>query len=166
MIVVVGIGADGMAGLSHRRPGPNWPGPQSFTARRASSTCSTTRVTATPAGWPSPMLPALRTLLDGADGDVHVVASGDPLLHGVGSVLIRLFGPDAVDGAAARVVGDAGVRAGRLGGAGHRDHQPRHRRAAHRGAPRRSGRRAVARRRQPGRAGAAARPTPAAATPR
>ena len=42
------------------------------------------------------MLPALRTLLDGADGDVHVVASGDPLMHGVGSLLIRLYGPEAV----------------------------------------------------------------------
>ena len=42
------------------------------------------------------MLPALRTLLDGAEGDVHVVASGDPLLHGVGSTLIRLYGPDRV----------------------------------------------------------------------
>ncbi len=38
------------------------------------------------------MLPALRTLLDGTDGDVHVVASGDPLCHGVGSSLIRLYG--------------------------------------------------------------------------
>jgi precorrin-6Y C5,15-methyltransferase (decarboxylating) len=29
-------------------------------------------------------------------GDVHVVASGDPLLHGVGATLIRLFGADRV----------------------------------------------------------------------
>ena len=42
------------------------------------------------------MLPALRTLLDGVEGDVHVVASGDPLLHGVGGTLIRLYGPDRV----------------------------------------------------------------------
>ena len=42
------------------------------------------------------MLPALRTLLDGDEGDVHVVASGDPLLHGVGGTLIRLYGPDRV----------------------------------------------------------------------
>ena len=31
--------------------------------------------------WPSPMLPALERLLDDHTGDVHVVASGDPLLH-------------------------------------------------------------------------------------
>ena len=42
------------------------------------------------------MLPALHTLLDGADGDVHVIASGDPLLHGIGNTLIRLYGPDRV----------------------------------------------------------------------
>jgi precorrin-6Y C5,15-methyltransferase (decarboxylating) len=53
-------------------------------------------VTAAKRPWPSPMLPALRTLLDGADGDVHVVASGDPLLHGVGSSLIRLYGAEKV----------------------------------------------------------------------
>ena len=29
-------------------------------------------------------------------GDVHVVASGDPLLHGIGDTLIRLFGADRV----------------------------------------------------------------------
>jgi precorrin-6Y C5,15-methyltransferase (decarboxylating) len=46
--------------------------------------------------WPSPMLPALPTLFDDAPGDIHVVASGDPLLHGVGATLIRLFGPQRV----------------------------------------------------------------------
>jgi precorrin-6Y C5,15-methyltransferase (decarboxylating) len=43
------------------------------------------------------MLPALRALLDDAPpGDVHVVASGDPLLHGIGGTLIGLFGPQRV----------------------------------------------------------------------
>ena len=42
------------------------------------------------------LLPALPTLFDGTDGDVHVVASGDPLLHGIGATLIRLFGGDRV----------------------------------------------------------------------
>ena len=35
-------------------------------------------------------------LLDAGPSDVHVVASGDPLLHGVGGTLIRLFGPERV----------------------------------------------------------------------
>ncbi|MGV7440087.1 SAM-dependent methyltransferase, partial [Mycobacterium kansasii] len=30
------------------------------------------------------------------DSDVHVVASGDPLLHGIGATLIRLFGAPRV----------------------------------------------------------------------
>jgi len=42
------------------------------------------------------MLPALRTLSDGVEGDVHVVASGDPLMHGVGGTLIRMYGSDRV----------------------------------------------------------------------
>ncbi|ODQ90343.1 bifunctional cobalt-precorrin-7 (C(5))-methyltransferase/cobalt-precorrin-6B (C(15))-methyltransferase [Mycolicibacterium flavescens] len=94
-IVVVGIGADGMAGLS----------PVSTAElRRATVIYGSWRqldllddtVGAVRRTWPSPMMPALRTLLDGADGDVHVVASGDPLLHGVGSSLIRIYGPDRV----------------------------------------------------------------------
>lgn len=56
------------------------------------------------------MLPAVQGLSpDGAD--LHVVASGDPLLHGIGSTLIRLFGHDNVTVVfAARVRGDVGVR--------------------------------------------------------
>ncbi|MDT5146876.1 MAG: precorrin-6B C5,15-methyltransferase / cobalt-precorrin-6B C5,C15-methyltransferase, partial [Mycobacterium sp.] len=46
--------------------------------------------------WPSPMLPALHTLPVEAATDIHVVASGDPLLHGIGGTLIRLHGPREV----------------------------------------------------------------------
>ncbi len=52
-------------------------------------------VTAERRAWPSPMLSALPTLFDGL-GDVHVVASGDPMLHGIGATLIRMFGADRV----------------------------------------------------------------------
>lgn len=95
MIIIVGVGADGMVGLSQA----------SLTElRRASVIYGSHRqlallddsVGADRRQWPSPMLPALRTLLDGAQGDVHVVASGDPLLHGVGGALIRLYGPEKV----------------------------------------------------------------------
>ena len=41
------------------------------------------------------MLPAFR-LLDGYHDDVHVLASGDPMLHGIGGTLVRLFGPERV----------------------------------------------------------------------
>ena len=94
MIVVVGIGADGLSGLAEasRRE-----------LRRATVVYGSKRqldllddsVGAVRRGWPSPMLPALPDLLD--DGpDVHVLASGDPLLHGIGGTLIRLFGPQRV----------------------------------------------------------------------
>ena len=94
MIVVVGIGADGMAGL---------PAASRAELLRATTVYGSERqldlldgtVTAQRRAWPSPMLPALRTLDDG-DGDVHVIASGDPLLHGVGNSLIRLYGSDRI----------------------------------------------------------------------
>ena len=52
-------------------------------------------VTAPRHPWPTPMLPALEALvIDGED--IHVVASGDPLLHGIGGTLIRVHGADQV----------------------------------------------------------------------
>jgi precorrin-6Y C5,15-methyltransferase (decarboxylating) len=95
MIVVVGIGADGMAGLSEV---------SRCELRRATVVYGSQRqlgllddtVTATRHEWPSPMLPALRGLLDDAAADVHVLASGDPLLHGIGATLLRMFGPERV----------------------------------------------------------------------
>jgi precorrin-6B C5,15-methyltransferase / cobalt-precorrin-6B C5,C15-methyltransferase len=95
VIIVIGIGADGMAGLA----------PASLTElRRATIIYGSQRqldlldgsVAAVKRPWPSPMLPALRTILQDAGSDVHVVASGDPLLHGVGGSLIRLYGAEQV----------------------------------------------------------------------
>ena len=95
MIVVVGIGADGMAGLAP---------PARTELVRATVIYGSQRqlallddsVRAVRRPWPSPLLPAIDTLLDGADADVHVIASGDPLLHGIGSTLIRAYGADRV----------------------------------------------------------------------
>lgn len=93
-ITVVGIGADGMAGLvpaasaELRRATVIFGGPRQLELLDHD-------VTAERRTWPSPMLPALRDLLSGA-ADVHVVASGDPMLHGIGVTLIRLFGADRV----------------------------------------------------------------------
>ncbi|MEE9243969.1 MAG: precorrin-6y C5,15-methyltransferase (decarboxylating) subunit CbiE [Mycobacterium sp.] len=94
-IVVVGIGADGLAGLA--------PASQAELARATVVYGSQRQLQLVDAGisaerrpWPSPMLPALRTMLDDANGDIHVLASGDPLLHGVGNTLIRLYGPGRI----------------------------------------------------------------------
>ncbi|MBO0676277.1 precorrin-6y C5,15-methyltransferase (decarboxylating) subunit CbiE [Mycolicibacterium sp. S2-37] len=93
-VVVVGIGADGMAGLA----------PTALAElRRAATVYGSARqlallddsVSAQRREWPSPLMDALRALRE-ADHDVHVVASGDPLLHGIGASAIRVLGADRV----------------------------------------------------------------------
>ena len=95
MIVVIGIGADGMAGLAPTSRAELARATVIYGSARQLGLLDDS-ISASRRPWPSPMLPALRTLLDDAEGDVHVVASGDPLLHGVGGTLIRLYGPDKV----------------------------------------------------------------------
>ena len=95
MIIVVGIGADGMAGLAPTSRDELRRAAVIFGSRRQLDLLDDS-VRGERREWPSPMLPALHTLLDGVEGDVHVVASGDPLLHGIGNTLIRLYGPDRV----------------------------------------------------------------------
>ncbi len=96
MIIVVGIGADGMPGLSEASCRELHRATVIYGSKRQLDLLDDT-VLAPRRQWPSPMLPALRGLLDGHGGeDVHVVASGDPLMHGIGGTLIRLYGPDRV----------------------------------------------------------------------
>lgn len=95
-IAVVGIGADGWAGLGE---------PARQTVLAADVVIGGPRhLDLLPAvdgqqrrSWPSPLRAGLPALLDGLDGQ-HVVAlaSGDPLLSGVGSTLIELFGAQRV----------------------------------------------------------------------
>jgi precorrin-6Y C5,15-methyltransferase (decarboxylating) len=97
LLVVVGIGADGWDGLAPA-------------ARRAVEGADVLRGSArqlalVPAGvaaervpWPSPMGPALQALPAAHPGcRVVVLASGDPMLSGVGTSLVRLHGADAVE---------------------------------------------------------------------
>ncbi|MGE2688837.1 precorrin-6y C5,15-methyltransferase (decarboxylating) subunit CbiE [Mycolicibacterium pulveris] len=95
MIIVVGIGADGMAGLTPAAQAELVRATVVYGSPRQLDLLDDT-VSAERREWPSPMLPALRALREGADRDVHVVASGDPLLHGVGGSLIRLHGAHRV----------------------------------------------------------------------
>ncbi|MED5815937.1 precorrin-6y C5,15-methyltransferase (decarboxylating) subunit CbiE [Mycolicibacterium sp. 050232] len=94
-ITVVGIGADGMTGLSQTSRDELENATVVYGSPRQLELLDDS-VTRNRREWPSPMLPALPTLFDQADGDVHVVASGDPLLHGIGATLIRLFGAQRV----------------------------------------------------------------------
>ncbi|MFI9592615.1 precorrin-6y C5,15-methyltransferase (decarboxylating) subunit CbiE [Nonomuraea sp. NPDC052265] len=95
MITVVGIGADGWAGLA---PG----------SRRAVEAAGVLMgghrqldlvpdSEADRVAWPSPLLPALPALMDRYAGrEVCVLASGDPLFFGIGSTLVRLLGAERV----------------------------------------------------------------------
>jgi precorrin-6Y C5,15-methyltransferase (decarboxylating) len=95
-LTVVGIGADGWPGLGD-------------TGRQALSAASVIfggarqlallppAVAADRVSWPSPLLPALPGLLSAHAGRVIcVLASGDPMLHGIGATLVRLAGADRV----------------------------------------------------------------------
>jgi precorrin-6B C5,15-methyltransferase / cobalt-precorrin-6B C5,C15-methyltransferase len=95
MIIVVGIGADGFDGLAPSSRAELRRATVIFGSQRQLDLLDDT-VPAVKRPWPSPMLPALRTLIDGVDGDVHVIASGDPLMHGVGGTLITMYGSDRV----------------------------------------------------------------------
>jgi precorrin-6Y C5,15-methyltransferase (decarboxylating) len=94
MIVVIGIGADGMSGLAAPSLAELCRATVIYGSRRQLDLLDDT-VKAVRRPWPSPMADALDTLRD-IDGDVHVLASGDPMLHGVGRLLIAMIGADKV----------------------------------------------------------------------
>lgn len=94
--VVVGIGADGWDGLSH-------------TAQRELASATTiygstrqlelltNRVNAPKVSWRSPMTAHLDEVASSSEGSVvHILASGDPMFHGVGASLIARVGADRV----------------------------------------------------------------------
>ena len=89
-IVVVGIGADGWAGLSE---------PARDAILAADEVIGSLRqVASLPAGapptraWPSPLAPAVDELVARRSGTVCVLASGDPMLHGIGATLAARLG--------------------------------------------------------------------------
>ena len=95
-IPVVGIGADGWAGLPDR-------------SRQVLRDCAVLfgsarqlallpgEVTARREPWPSPLVPALPGLLaEHRETRLGVVASGDPMFYGIGVTLARLLGPGAL----------------------------------------------------------------------
>lgn len=95
MIVVIGIGADGMPGLGAASRAELARATVIFGSPRQLDLLDDS-VRAQRRTWPSPLLPALDELVGSRDGDVHVVASGDPMLHGIGATLIRRFGGGSV----------------------------------------------------------------------
>ncbi|MFG1920951.1 precorrin-6y C5,15-methyltransferase (decarboxylating) subunit CbiE [Cryptosporangium sp. NPDC048952] len=96
MVTVVGIGADGWAGLGD---------PARDALRAAEVVFGSQRqlgllpvdVPAERISWPRPMLPSIPSLLAAnAERRIAVLASGDPMFFGVGSTLVRQLGVDRV----------------------------------------------------------------------
>ncbi|MEC3982212.1 precorrin-6y C5,15-methyltransferase (decarboxylating) subunit CbiE [Amycolatopsis sp. H20-H5] len=87
LTVVVGIGADGWPGLSEPARAAVLAADIVFGARRQ---LDYVPGTAEKVAWPSPLLPALDGLLaEHAGRAICVLASGDPLLSGIGTTLIE-----------------------------------------------------------------------------
>ncbi|KAF0847145.1 bifunctional cobalt-precorrin-7 (C(5))-methyltransferase/cobalt-precorrin-6B (C(15))-methyltransferase [Nocardia caishijiensis] len=95
-IRVVGIGADGWAGLGERVKTVVEDSEVVFGSRRQLSLLPNGDFERVP--WPTPLLPALPELLARHhDRRLTVLASGDPMFYGIGVTLARLVGPGALD---------------------------------------------------------------------
>lgn len=97
-VTVVGIGADGWAGLSPVAQRALRDGEVVLGSARQLTLLPTD---IQPAGeaWPTPMLPALQGIVErlAQEHRIVVLASGDPMFFGIGSTLVRLLGAAAVD---------------------------------------------------------------------
>ncbi|ETA02399.1 precorrin-6Y C5,15-methyltransferase (decarboxylating) [Frankia casuarinae] len=107
-VTVVGIGADGWAGLAPTAREVVRGAAVLFGADRQLALVPE-RIDGQPVGgrrvsWPSPLLPALPRLLAGhagtgaqaGQGELCVLASGDPMFFGIGTTLVRLLGAHRV----------------------------------------------------------------------
>ncbi|AVT35912.1 precorrin-6y C5,15-methyltransferase (decarboxylating) subunit CbiE [Plantactinospora sp. BB1] len=95
-LTVVGIGADGWAGLGDAGRRALQDAEVVLGGRRQLDLLPA-ELRAERVSWPSPLLPALPGLLDGyADRRLAVLASGDPMWFGIGVRIVELVGPDRV----------------------------------------------------------------------
>jgi precorrin-6Y C5,15-methyltransferase (decarboxylating) len=95
-LTVVGIGADGWPGLSGTATAALTAAQVIFGSSRQLALLPDA-VGGDRVPWPSPLLAALPGLLDTHRGRrIAVLASGDPMFHGIGATLVRLLGPAAV----------------------------------------------------------------------
>ena len=90
-VVVVGIGADGWAGLGETARSALLAAETIVGSARQLALLPQTRARHRP--WPSPIDPLVEELVAGLDRAVCVLASGDPMLHGIGATLARRLGP-------------------------------------------------------------------------
>jgi precorrin-6Y C5,15-methyltransferase (decarboxylating) len=93
-VTVVGIGADGWSGLAPSGHHAVLSADVVLGGRRQLDLLPPA-VTAERIAWPSPLRPALPGLLAAhQDRSVCVLASGDPMFHGIGATLAGLIGPE------------------------------------------------------------------------
>jgi precorrin-6Y C5,15-methyltransferase (decarboxylating) len=96
LVTVVGIGAGGWSDLGGTPQRALATAPVIFGSARQLDLLPP-EVTGERIGWPTPLLPALPGLLDAHPGPGRcVLASGDPMFHGIGATLVRLLGADLV----------------------------------------------------------------------
>jgi precorrin-6Y C5,15-methyltransferase (decarboxylating) len=95
-LTVVGIGADGWPGLSGSATAVLTAAEVIFGSSRQLALLPPA-VEGDRVPWPAPLVPALPALLDAHRGRrMAVLASGDPMFHGIGVTLVRLLGRQAV----------------------------------------------------------------------
>lgn len=90
-ITVVGIGADGWTSLSEPARAAILAAATIVGSSRQLAMLPETGATQRP--WPSPIDPLVDELVAGPNGAVCVLASGDPMLHGIGATLARRCEP-------------------------------------------------------------------------
>jgi precorrin-6B C5,15-methyltransferase / cobalt-precorrin-6B C5,C15-methyltransferase len=90
-IIVVGIGADGWTGLSAHAQAAVLGADQVIASARQLELLPEGAPPRRP--WPSPIAPLVDELVAGIEGRVCVLASGDPMLHGIGATLARRVDP-------------------------------------------------------------------------
>jgi len=91
-IVVVGIGADGWAGLSEAARAAVLAADEIVGSARQLALIPQSDGRQRP--WPSPIEPLVEELVARTSGSVCVLASGDPMLHGIGATLARRLPAD------------------------------------------------------------------------
>ena len=91
-LTVVGLGADGWAGLGESARAAVLGADTIVGSERQLALVPETGAVRRP--WPSPLDPLVEELAAAPDGSTCVLASGDPMLHGIGATLARRLGPD------------------------------------------------------------------------